>query len=81
MLFILEQSVAAIDMPYFVDNFFTGKLKEYDDKNSTKEQRFLKIYDQAKFLSEEERKIFHSEVALLLYLLKHARPDILAVIC
>jgi hypothetical protein len=79
MLVSLEKNTATIDMTYFVEKL----LESYGNlaaRLTPSNRSIFEVSMDAVLLPEEERKIFHSVVAKLLYLSKCARPDILTAV-
>jgi hypothetical protein len=79
MLVSLERKTATIDMTYFVEQL----LKKYGNlaaRLTPSSKSIFEVNVDAVLLPEEEREIFHSVVAKLLYLSKRTRPDILTTV-
>jgi hypothetical protein len=67
-----------IDMSFYVSEILKDEEVEVTGSPTTKEA--YNVSDQSKKLSDDERKWYHSKPAKLLYLAKHAHPDILTAV-
>ena len=79
MLISLTEGEATVDMTYFLEKL----LESYTDlvkRQMPSNKSIFQVDENAVVLPEEDRKIFHSLVAKLLYLSKCARPDILTAV-
>jgi len=74
----IEDEGTTIDMTFYVKQVLEGEKVEEYDSPGTKDM-FI-VASNSKVLEEDVRKSFHSKTAKLLYLAKHARPDILTAV-
>jgi len=79
MLVSLEEGTATIDMTYFIEKLLES-YKNLVARTTPSNKSIFQVSEDAVVLQEEERKVFHSVVAKLLYLSKRARPDILTAV-
>ena len=75
MLVSLEEGTATIDMTYFIEKLLES-YKNLVARPTPSNKSIFQVSEDAVVLQEEERKVFHSVVAKLLYLSKRAKPDI-----
>jgi hypothetical protein len=68
----------AVGMSFYTKQLLEGV--EVPVKLSPRTKTMFQVDEEAVMLMEEERKLFHSKTAKLLYLAKRARPDILTIV-
>jgi hypothetical protein len=75
----VEKGVATIDMSNFIDKLI-DECKNLREFTSPEAKNAFLVNPEAKLLNEAERRLFHTMVAKLLYLVKRARPDLLTIV-
>jgi hypothetical protein len=79
LLLIYVEGTATIDMTYFIEKLLES-YKNLVARPTPSNKSIFQVSEDAVALREEDRKVFHSVVAKLLYLSKRARPDILTAV-
>ena len=74
----LKEGIVQVDMRYFIEKLLSSCGEEELQECATPAGKDLfTVDDKSPLLAEKVRRLFHTNVAKLLYLTKQARPNIL----